>query len=64
MPLMQLLIIVRTVLDPSVGVMEQALSALTPSQCHFQSLCDLFGLQTRMYVPAHDLARVCVGYQA
>ena len=34
MPLMQLLIIVRTVLDPSVGVMEQALSALTPSQQH------------------------------
>lgn len=56
LPRMDLLVVVRTVLDAAIRVMEQLLLCLSSFQCHLQCLSYLLCLQRFMHVPDHDLA--------
>ena len=51
-----LLVVVRAILDATVGVVDQPLARLSPLQCHLQGLGDLLCLQRVIHAPAYDLA--------
>jgi hypothetical protein len=63
MTLVNLLVVVRAILDTTVRVMHQSLLGLPAFECRFQGLADLLCAQAVMHVVPDDLSRPGIGYQ-
>lgn len=61
---LQLLVLVRTILDAAIGVVDEGLSGLPSFECHPEGFPDMPGVERVMYVMTDDAPRPGVSDQA